>query len=78
MNPQEASVLLCRLLERAELVEPGVPDEQDLRDRNDLLVLGTLVASSANYLITGDKELLALSAKYPILTPAEFLSRFTV
>jgi len=33
------------------------------------------VAAKADYLITGDKDLLALGGRYPILTPAEFWER---
>jgi predicted nucleic acid-binding protein len=39
-------------------------------------VLGTLLAArqlaGADYLITGDKDLLVLAGRYPIVTPAEF------
>jgi predicted nucleic acid-binding protein len=39
-------------------------------------VLGALLAarngSGADYLITGDKDLLALAERYPIVTPARF------
>jgi len=49
-----------------------------LRDAADQPVLGTLLAalqtSGANYLITGDKDLLALAGRYPIITPSEFWS----
>jgi uncharacterized protein len=60
----------------ADLVEPEVVAETDLTDRNDLPVLGTLVAAlrlgSAQTLVMGDKALLALRDRYPIRTPAEF------
>jgi uncharacterized protein len=50
-----------------------------LRDEDDLPVLGTLLAalkaSGVDYLITGDKDLLALSERYPILTPGDFWTR---
>lgn len=59
----------------AELVEPAATNEPALRDRADEAVLGTLLAAKADYLITGDKDLLALSERYPILTPAEFWER---
>lgn len=53
---------------------PGV--EPDLRDADDQPVLGTLLAAlkiaNADYLITGDKDLLAMSERYPIVTPAKF------
>jgi predicted nucleic acid-binding protein len=47
-----------------------------LRDINDLPVLGTLLAAlekaDVDYLITGDKDLLVLADRYPIVTPAKF------
>jgi putative PIN family toxin of toxin-antitoxin system len=46
-----------------------------LRDPADQQVLGTLRASGADYLITGDKDLLVLASKYPIVTPATFWAR---
>jgi putative PIN family toxin of toxin-antitoxin system len=56
----------------ADLVEPMHPKDPLLRDAADQPVLGTLLASNANYLVTGDKDLLALANIYPILTPAKF------
>jgi putative PIN family toxin of toxin-antitoxin system len=56
----------------ADLVDPLQVSEPLLRDRADQPVLGTFLAANANYLVTGDKDLLALSARYPIVTPAEF------
>ncbi|MCL2881845.1 MAG: putative toxin-antitoxin system toxin component, PIN family [Coriobacteriia bacterium] len=60
----------------ALVVEPVKVSAKEVRDRNDLPVLGTLLASEADYLITGDKDLLALAQKYPIITPAEFWKRY--
>lgn len=61
---------------QAELIEPLPGNEPALRDANDRPVLGTLLAASdaagADYLITGDKDLLALADRYPIVTPAQF------
>lgn len=46
---------------------------------NDLPVLGTLLAAiqsgSVDYLITGDKDLLVLGDRYPIVSPADFWAR---
>jgi len=56
----------------ADLVDPIQVSEPLLRDGADQPVLGTFLAANASYLVTGDKDLLALSAHYPILTPAEF------
>jgi uncharacterized protein len=59
----------------AEIVEPRGKLEKALRDRADAPVLQTLQAAQADYLITGDKDLLALTAKYSIVTPAVFWER---
>jgi len=47
-----------------------------LRDPNDLPVLALLIGSGADYLVSGDKDLLSLADAYPILTPADFVNRF--
>jgi len=61
---------------QAEVIDPLPSIEPELRDTNDLPVLGTLLsaikASNGDYLITGDKDLLVLSDRYPIVTPAKF------
>jgi putative PIN family toxin of toxin-antitoxin system len=56
----------------ADLVEPAPTIIPQLRDAADQPVLGTLLASNARYLVTGDKDLLVLSGHYSIVTPAEF------
>lgn len=64
---------------QAETVEPLPGVDPDLRDAADQPVLGTLLAalqgSGVDYLITGDKDLLALADRYPIVTPAAFWER---
>jgi len=61
---------------QAEVIEPLPGVEPDLRDVDDRPVLGTLLAarktSGVDYLITGDKDLLALAERYPIVAPAKF------
>ena len=59
----------------ADIVEPDAEQDSSLRDPADQQVLATLRASKADYLITGDRDLLALAEKYPIVTPATFLAR---
>jgi putative PIN family toxin of toxin-antitoxin system len=59
----------------ADLVEPEGQQDERLRDPGDQPVLLTLLAAKADYLLTGDKDLLALADRYPILTPAEFWAR---
>jgi len=46
------------------------------RDRRDDIVLATFVAGSADYLITGDADLLELADRYPILTARAFHDQF--
>lgn len=63
----------------AEVIDPASGEPTGLRDDNDRAVLGTLIAARASgpadYLITGDKDLLALADEYPVLTPAQFWAR---
>jgi len=76
LAPNDIDDLIDALAIQAELVEPEAIGEPELADRNDLPVLGTLIAAlhgaQADVLITGDKALLALRDRYPIRTPAEF------
>lgn len=76
LNPAEIDDLVDALSIQAEVIEPLPGVEPDLRDDYDQPVLGTLLAalktSNADYLITGDKDLLALADRYPIITPAKF------
>jgi uncharacterized protein len=59
----------------ADIVEPDGEQDARLRDAADQQVLATLRVSGADYLITGDKDLLALAERYPIVTPALFWKR---
>ncbi|NMG65992.1 putative toxin-antitoxin system toxin component, PIN family [Azoarcus indigens] len=59
----------------ADIVEPAEVCDEALRDPADQPVLATLLAAQARYLITGDKDLLALAERYPIVTPSEFWAR---
>ena len=72
----EIDDLVDALSIQAEVIEPLPGVEPDLRDVDDQPVLGTLLAalmaSGADYLITGDKDLLMLAERYPIVPPAKF------
>jgi putative PIN family toxin of toxin-antitoxin system len=59
----------------AKMVEPCTELDERLRDDADQLVLGSLRAANADYLVTGDKDLLALAEWYPIVTPSAFWAR---
>jgi putative PIN family toxin of toxin-antitoxin system len=75
LTPAEIRDLADSFLFLAEIVEPSAEVEASLRDQADQLVLGTLRAVQADYLVTGDKDLLALGERYPIVTPAVFWER---
>ncbi len=75
LSPAEIRDLADSFMFLAEIVEPSGKVEKALRDRADAPVMQTLQASKADYLITGDKDLLALADRYPIVTPSEFWSR---
>jgi predicted nucleic acid-binding protein len=76
LTPEAIDDLIDTLAILAELVEPEAVVEGDLIDRDDLPVLGTLLAALrlglAQTLVTGDKALLTLRDRYPVCTPAEF------
>ena len=74
-NADEIRDLIENFRLQAHIVEPNSASDPDLRDPADQQILATLLAADADYLITGDKDLLALASRYPILTPAEFWSR---
>lgn len=75
LRPDEIRDLADTLMFLADVVEPDAAQDANLRDPADQPVLATLRVSHANYLITGDKDLLALAESYPIVTPANFWSR---
>jgi putative PIN family toxin of toxin-antitoxin system len=75
LTPEEIRDLADSFMFLADVVEPEGRPDASLRDPDDQPVLLTLLAAKAHYLITGDKDLLALTDRYPILTPAEFWAR---
>ena len=75
LNSSEIRDLADSLMFLADIVEPDAEQDSSLRDPADQPVLATLRASKADYLITGDKDLLALADKYPIVTPSTFWAR---
>jgi len=74
-SAEEVLDLVDQFIFQAELVEPDKAKDPELRDPADQSVLATFRAAQAEYLITGDKDLLALSKRYPIVTPAAFWAR---
>jgi putative PIN family toxin of toxin-antitoxin system len=75
LSSSEIRDLADSLMFLGDIVEPDAEQDSSLRDPADQQVLATLRASKADYLITGDKDLLALAEKYPIVTPSTFWAR---
>ncbi len=75
LSSSEIRDLVDSLMFLADIVESDAEQDPSLRDPADQQVLGTLRASRADYLITGDKDLLVLAGRYPIVTPAIFWAR---
>lgn len=74
-DDQAIGRFLKQLFLRAEMVELKEAGAKSLRDASDAPILATLTTAKADWLVTGDEDLLALRAKYRILTPAEFVKR---
>ena len=66
-------VLLLRF--KSEVVDITGISVEVASDPSDSLVLATLLASQAECLVSGDKDLLTLGKHYPVLTPTEFARR---
>ena len=64
-----------RLHVRVEIVDPDSVVAETPRDPDDTPILGALLAAKADFLVTGDRDLLELRDRYPIETPAQFASR---
>ena len=45
-------------------------------DPNDVPILAMLISAAGDFIVTGDKDLLALAGAYPILSKAEFEACF--
>jgi len=75
MTPSEIRDLADSLMFQAYMVEPSEELDEALRDPADQAILQTLLRAKAQYLITGDKDLLVLAERYPIVTPTDFWTR---
>ena len=84
LTPAEIREFVERMAFEAEVVEPDLAElaqaaDARVRDAADEPVLATLLATSlasgADLLVTGDKDLLALAGQFAILTPTAFCAR---
>jgi len=69
---EELERYLAELHYIAEMVDIADSTARVPRDRRDDIVLATYLASSADYLLTGDDDLLSLRPDHSILTAREF------
>jgi len=76
LSASQARDLADSFLVLADVVQPADCSEPALRDPGDSAVLGTLIAAGADWLVTGDHDLLVLADRYAILDPAAFWVRF--
>ena len=79
VSEAEIRSLLRRLASRAEVVAPQLPTPVPVRDPLDEHILGIAVAARADYLVTGDDDLLVLAGDprlgtLKIVTVARFLT----
>jgi putative PIN family toxin of toxin-antitoxin system len=72
LSDAELARYLAELRYIGEVVDLTGMTAQVRRDRRDDIVLATFIASGADYLLTGDDDLLALRPRYAILTAREF------
>lgn len=76
LDNQEIDDLVDILSFQAERVVPYAVAADAIRDIDNLPVLGTSLAAqdmfAADYLVTGDKDLLSEAGKFSIITPAAF------
>lgn len=73
--PERTADEIVQFIEsNAQVVTPSSLDESACRDSSDLKILGTAVACEAEYLVTGDKDMLVLRkiAKAQIVSPTAF------
>lgn len=80
MPPADIRNLIEKLAIDTEIVNPdaaslSIAVAAGVRDVADEPVLAALLASGAEWLVTDDKDLLALADRHPIITPAKFCER---
>lgn len=65
------------LKDTAEEVKPETIDDSVCRDKDDLPIIGTATKGDADFIVTGDTDLLELKSYHgiDIITPREFWNR---
>ncbi|MFN0041313.1 MAG: putative toxin-antitoxin system toxin component, PIN family [Burkholderiales bacterium] len=71
-DDQRIEQFIRQLYVRAQIVDLAGTSVEVPGDPDDIPILATLLAATADVLVTGDGDLLALRDRYAIRTPAEF------
>ena len=72
-SAEKINLFVKLLAYRSEYVDISGVKAYVPQDADDEMLLATLIAAKADYLVTGDSDLLALRESYVIITPAQFL-----
>ncbi len=74
-DDEKIQAFIRQLYLRVEVIDISDFPVQVPTDPDDAPILATLIAARADFLVSGDKDLLALHEKYPVESPAEFVLR---
>ena len=74
-NDEQIQLFIRQLCLRVEIVEISGVSAQVPTDPDDSPILASLIAAKADFLVSGDKDLLLLREKSAIESPAEFILR---
>jgi len=72
-SAEKINLFVKLLAYRSEYVDISGVKAYVPQDADDEMLLATLIAAKADYLVSGDSDLLALRESYVIITPAQFL-----
>lgn len=75
LSDEELDRYVQALRYMADVVDPAGVLAQVPGDKDDEVILATLIVAKADWLVTGDAALLALADQYSIITPAVFAAR---
>jgi putative PIN family toxin of toxin-antitoxin system len=76
LTDQELEKYITRIELHSHLIDISEMMVEVPSDKNDNHVLATLIASGADWLVSGDSDLLNLQKKYNIITPENFVNKF--
>jgi uncharacterized protein len=72
-SAEKINLFVKLLAYRSEYIDISGVKAYVPQDADDEMLLATLIAAKADYLVTGDSDLLVLRESYAIITPAQFL-----